>query len=117
MDKKQIFYMCLALLVMMLLVDPAFCITDDTNLQSAYKEVTKRGGNLTNIVLAISGLAAIGFAMFQEYGWAKGFGVGTALFAGYKHFVGDGAGCTLDMAHQLMSQNYVLIDQIINYLC
>ena len=116
MDKKQIFYMCLMLLVMVLFVDQVFCITDN-NIKSAYTEVTTRGSNLTNIVLAISGLAAVGFAMFQEYGWAKGFGVGTALFAGYKHFVGDGAACTLDMAQQLMAQNSALIDQVINSLC
>lgn len=105
-----------AFLLLGLFIDTAFCVTD-ANIKSAYTEVSKRGVDLTNIILAISGLAAVGFAMFQEYGWAKGFGVGTALFAGYKHFVGDGSACTLDMAQQLLSQNSDLIHQVINNLC
>lgn len=116
MSNRTILLLGFAFLLMVLLVDPALCITDDS-IKNAYTEVTKRGSNLTNIILAISGLAAVGFAMFQEYGVAKGFAVGTALFAGYKHFVGnEGLGCTLDMAQQLISQNSFLIDQAINFL-
>ena len=116
MSNRTIFYIGLAFLLLGLFVDPAYCVTDG-DIKKAYTEVSKRGVDLTNIILAISGLAAVGFAMFQEYGWAKGFGVGTALFAGYKHFVGDGSACTLDMAQQLLSQNYALIDQVMNNLC
>ena len=116
MSNRTILLLGFAFLLVGLFVDPAFCVTD-ANLKNAYTEVSKRGIDLTNVILAISGLAAVGFAMFQEYGWAKGFGVGTALFAGYKHFVGDGSACTLDMAQQLLSQNYTLIDQAINCLC
>jgi len=116
MNNRTILLLGLVLLVMVLLIDPAFCITDDESLKKAYTEVSKKGSNLTNVILAISGLAAVGFAMFQEYGWAKGFGVGTALFAGYKHFVGDGTACTLDMAQQLLSQDFTVIHQVINSL-
>ena len=116
MNNRTILLLGFAFLVMGLFVDPAFCVTD-ANIKSAYTEVSKRGVDLTNVILAISGLAAVGFAMFQEYGWAKGFGVGTALFAGYKHFVGDGSACTLDMAQQLLSQDFTAIHQVIQCLC
>ena len=115
MNNRRILLLGFGFLILCFLADSAFCVTD-TNIKEAYKAVSERGVNLTNVVLAISGLAAIGFAMFQEYGWAKGFAVGTALFAGYKQFVGDGAGCTLDMAQQLLSQNSALLDPIINAL-
>ena len=102
MGKKQIFYVCLMLLVMVLFVDQAFCKISDDQIKEASKTFI---GTMSDWMPAIigGGLFASGICLF-----ANNFKMGLAGLAGTgflyaaKSFVGDGSGALIQMADHLL---------------
>ena len=102
MDKKQIFYVCLMLLVMILLFDPAYCGITNDQIKEASKSFMSTMKDWMPVIIG-GGLVGSGICLF-----ANNFKMGIAGLAGTgflyaaKAFVGTGEGALIQMAEQLL---------------
>ena len=102
MNRKQIFYVGLALLVMILLVDPAYCGITDAQIRAASGKFI---GTMSDWMPAIigGGLCASGICLFaSNYKMGLMGLAGTGFLAAAKAFVGDGQGAMVQAAEQLL---------------
>jgi len=102
MSKRWIFLFCIAVLLMVLFVDSAYCGITDQQIKAASKTFI---GTMSDWMPAIigGGLFASGICLF-----ANNFKMGLAGLAGTgflyaaKSFVGDGQGAMIYAAEQLL---------------
>ena len=101
MSRKEIFYVSLALLVMLLLVDVAYCGISDAQIKAASKTFISTMSDWMPAIIG-GGLVGSGICLF-----ANNFKMGIAGLAGTgflyaaKAFVGTGEGALIQMAEQL----------------
>jgi ABC-type uncharacterized transport system permease subunit len=102
MTGKQIFYISLTLLVMVLLMDPAYCGITDAQIKAASKTFISTMSDWMPAIIG-GGLVGSGICLF-----ANNFKMGIAGLAGTgflyaaKAFVGTGEGALIQMAEQLL---------------
>jgi hypothetical protein len=103
MSKRAIFYLSLGLLVMVvLLVDPAYCGITNTDIKAASKEFMSTMKDWMPAIIG-GGLVGSGICLF-----ANNFKMGIAGLAGTgflyaaKAFVGTGEGALIQMAEELL---------------
>jgi hypothetical protein len=100
---RKIPYICLSLLVMALLIDPAFCGITSDQIKAASKEWSGTIKDWTPMAIG-GGLSLAGVMFFMnKYAYALGAIGGTAFLFGAQKFVGDGSACLLSAAQLLLN--------------
>jgi hypothetical protein len=99
---KKLFWLCAAVLIITLIIEPGFCGITDAQIKAASKTWTGTIKDWTPMAIG-GGLSLAGVMFFMnKYAYALGAVGGTAFLYGAKAFVGDGEACLISMAQMIL---------------
>jgi hypothetical protein len=110
---KKLFWTCAAILIIALIIDPAYCGITSEQIKAASKSWSGTIKDWSPMAIG-GGLSLAGVMFFMnKYAYALGAVGGTAFLYGAQAFVGDGQACLIDLSHNLPLSGISVVDPVL----